>query len=190
MEEHELSEQQSAAVEVADAPPLAGPVEVSDQFWALDRRNIRVDQIAGTIFSCVMLFAGLVTIVVVWFNVGFSTAWFIVAGLLGVGLLMLFAACWFWPPLEYRYQSWRLDQSGLEIRRGVLWRHRVTIPLGRVQHADVSQGPLQRPFGIGTLTVHTAGTQNASIQLEGLAHETAIELRDLIVRQRDDQNVV
>ena len=66
----------------------------------------------------------------------------------------------------------------------------ITVPLGRVQHADVSQGPIQRSFGLGTLIIHTAGTQNSSVVLSGLSQTTAIELRDQIISQKRGNDVV
>jgi hypothetical protein len=54
----------------------------------------------------------------------------------------------------------------------------------------VSQGPLERKFELGTLTIHTAGTENASVAIDGLAHVTAIELRDKLVAQRKSGYVV
>ena len=50
-------------------------------------------------------------------------------------------------------------EDEIEIRRGRLVRVRTIVPFGRVQHIDVAQGPIQRPFGLGTLILHTAGTQ-------------------------------
>lgn len=175
-----------------DAPQsdLRLDVKTSDQFQPLDSRNIRLEQIASLIFSTVMLTGMMIALLVVWLNLGFGLIWYCAAGGAALIVAILFLSAWRWPPLAYRYASWRLDDEGLEIRRGVLWRHQITIPLGRVQHADVSQGPFQRMFELGTLTVHTAGTQNASVELQGLKHETAIGLRDLIVQQRKDQHVV
>jgi membrane protein YdbS with pleckstrin-like domain len=165
-------------------------VEISEQFHPLDPRNVRLEQIASLISSTVLLTGIMIALLIVWINVGSGLLWYGLAGGAALVVTLLFVAAWFWPPLAHRYASWRLDAEGLEIRRGVLWRHQITIPLGRVQHADVSQGPFQRMFELGTLTVHTAGTQNASVDLQGLTHAMAISLRDLIVQQRKDQHVV
>jgi membrane protein YdbS with pleckstrin-like domain len=56
-----------------------------------------------------------------------------------------------------------VDARGLEIRRGVFWRSVVNVPRSRVQHTDVSQGPLERSYGLGTLIVYTAGTDHAQV---------------------------
>lgn len=170
--------------------PQTGTFDVSDQFWSLDQRNVRIGQITSSIFSA-LIFTGLViALIIIWLNIGLGTLLYsLVAGAIAISIF-LFLAAWLWPRTEHRHSSWRLDKEGLEIRRGVFWRHQITIPLGRVQHADVSQGPLQRMFEVGTLTINTAGTQNASVSLEGIAYTTAVELRDCIVAQRKDQHVV
>ena len=80
--------------------------------------------------------------------------------------------------MYHRRLRYRVDESGVRIRRGVLWRKVISIPTSRVQHTDVSQGPLQRRYELATLTVHTAGTQGASIALSGLEHGVAKRLRD------------
>jgi membrane protein YdbS with pleckstrin-like domain len=46
-----------------------------------------------------------------------------------------------------------------------------------VQHTDVSQGPLERRFGLGTLVIYTAGTAHSRVNLEGLDHEVARRIR-------------
>jgi len=82
------------------------------------------------------------------------------------------------PGLKYRHLSWRLSSAGLEIRRGVVFRHRISVPRTRVQHIDVQRGPIERRFGLASLVVHTAGRQDSEIRLEGLAEDTALALRD------------
>ncbi len=166
-----------------------GP-ETPEQFYPLDPRNVRLEQIASLVFSTLALAGVFIALSIVWLNIGFGMLWYCLAAGAFLVVTVLYIAAWFWPPVSHRHAAWRLDAAGLEIRRGVLWQHQITIPLGRVQHADVSQGPFQRMLELGTLTVHTAGTQNASVELQGLTHTMAIQLRDLIVEQRKDQHVV
>ena len=72
-----------------------------------------------------------------------------------------------WPAISYRFASYRLDASGFEIRRGVYWRTITNVPRSRVQHTDVSQGPLERRFGLGTLVIYTAGTHALAGDIAG-----------------------
>ena len=97
-----------------------------------------------------------------------------------------FWATW-WPKVRYQYITYRTDQNGFTIRRGVLWRGVTSIPKARVQHTDVVQGPIQRRYGLSKLVIHTAGTQDASVSLSGLPYDKALPIRDFLIEgdQRD-----
>lgn len=161
-----------------------------DRFLPFDQRNVSVDKIASLIFTGVVSVASIIGLVVLLSSIGLSWIFYLVAGVVSAIVLLLLYLSFAWPKIEHRHRSWRLTQSGLEIRHGVWWKHLQAVPWARVQHADVSQGPLQRIYSIGTLTVHTAGTSNSSVALTGLAHQQAIDLRDQIVRQRSSSDVV
>ena len=159
-------------------------------FRQVDRRYITLSRVTGLIFS-LFVAAGLAfATVAYWMTQEWN--WISWAVTIGAGLLTMFLLITsiVWPALSYKRLHWRLGDFGLEIHRGVLWRHQISIPVARVQHADVSQGPLQRQFGLGTLIVHTAGTQNSSVELDGLAHDFAVQLRDQIVKQKEAVDVV
>ena len=76
-----------------------------------------------------------------------------------------------------------MSEDELHVQRGLWTRERTVVPFGRVQHIDVTQGPLERRFGIGTLILHTAGTRGSAVQLPGLAFEQAGQMRDVIREQ-------
>lgn len=170
------------------APVNASTLEPG--FHRLDPRQITTEFISGAILSLIFSFIGLVAVSATWF--AFDTQWHWYLFCAGVGLVLswLWFMTIFWPRREYNYASWKLDDVGLEIRKGVLWRHRITVPRPRIQHVDVSQGPLQRNFGLAELTIHTAGTQNSSVKLEGLAYPVAIELRDELISNRSVDDAV
>lgn len=96
----------------------------------------------------------------------------------GGGLLV-----WRWPPLSYRHLRFGIDDTGIAIESGVIWRSRIALPRVRIQHTDVSQGPLERRYGIGTLKLYTAGSRYTKIELPGLNHEEAIALRDALLAE-------
>ena len=82
------------------------------------------------------------------------------------------------PMRRYATRGYSLAEERLRVVRGVLFHSDTVVPFGRVQHIDVHQGPLERGFGLATLTVHTAGSHNASVSLPGLAHEDALAMRE------------
>lgn len=90
-----------------------------------------------------------------------------------------------WPPVAWRHTFYRVDADGLEIRRGVYWREVINVPRSRVQHTDVSQGPLERRHGLATLVVYTAGTEHAKVTLPGLEHAIALAIRQHLLPGHD-----
>ena len=73
-----------------------------------------------------------------------------------------------------------MGDDRLSVVRGILFRRDTVVPFGRVQHIDVHQGPIARFFGIASLTLHTAGSHNASVTLPGLEEKIARAMRDEI----------
>jgi len=105
-----------------------------------------------------------------------------------IGIIGLTLA-WLWPPTYYRHLRYGVDATGIVIQRGVLWRSRIALPRVRIQHTDVSQGPLQRRYGIGTLKLYTAGSRHTMIELPGLSHDEAITLRDSLLAESSASGV-
>ena len=84
------------------------------------------------------------------------------------------------PQRIYRRLHYRLTERLLQVVRGWLFHVDTVVPLVRVQHIDVTRGPLEKMFGVATLVVHTAGTHNSIVTLPGLAPERAAQIRDII----------
>lgn len=84
------------------------------------------------------------------------------------------------PMRRHMARGYAMSGDRLRVVRGILFRSDTIVPFGRVQHIDVDQGPLERFFGIATLTLHTAGTHNSSVTLPGLEHGLAMEMREEI----------
>ena len=179
IESVELIEQAGQSVSIIDG-----------QEHSVDPRSVTLDRVVGLgsiLASAVVPFVG--------FTIGWGLGgiparvyFSLLAG--GVVLFVLSLVIGYkWPELHHRHLRYRVDESGVRIRRGVLWRTVISIPTSRVQHTDVSQGPVQRSYGLATLTVHTAGTEGASISLSGLEHGVAKRLRDHLLPDHEPDDV-
>lgn len=162
------------------APAVPTPPSVADGVeHPLDHRAVTLRRVVGWIATGSVSFALLTVITIIllaaspagWVKALLLLAW--VTGTAGLG--------WFlhrWPEVEHRHASYKVDAEGIEIRKGVIWRLVVNVPRSRVQHTDVSQSPLERSHGLGTLVIYTAGTDHAKVNLHGLDHGTALRIRD------------
>lgn len=150
----------------------------------LDPAWIDLQRLTGwivfTIAAPLLLIAALVAVLpltAVWARVLLFAAW----GALAAALACLAYA---WPPAEYRRFRYQVDAWGIVIRSGIVWRKVISVPRSRVQHTDVAQGPLERRYGLATLSIYTAGTEYARIDLPGLPYARALSIRDHLLPGR------
>ena len=118
----------------------------------------------------------------------------LIHGGMGTGLLIVYVliavlCAWLLPPAYYRALRFAIDAHGIVIRRGLIWRSHIALPRVRVQHSDVSQGPLQRRHGVATLKLYTAGSRYTKIELPGLQHDDALALRDALLARGGESRV-
>ena len=147
----------------------------------LDPRVVPLERITGGIFIGMIAFGSLVglTLRMLIGDDPLPGAVRILLPLAWLTLALLGAwHAYRWPKRSYQFTSYRIDEQGMEIRRGVHWRVVINVPRSRVQHIDVSQGPLERRFGLGTLVIYTAGTDHAKVELSGLEHGRALAIRE------------
>lgn len=148
----------------------------------LDPRSVTAGRLGGWTFTIVLLLVVGGSAISALIATGAPLVSWIGAGALALLVFGgLAVASQVGPAVRYRTSWVRLDADGLEHEHGWLWRHHVSVPRSRIQHTDVTQGPYERRFGLATLVVYTAGTEHASIPIEGLSHETALAFRDALL---------
>ena len=84
------------------------------------------------------------------------------------------------PQRIYRQLGYCLTERLLRVVRGWMFHTDTIVPFVRVQHLDVTRGPIEKLFGTATLVVHTAGTHNSIVTVPGLLPDRAAEIRDII----------
>ena len=164
------------------AAPAGGPPEDPAGDQPLDPASVTAARLAGAIGVAAGALSGLVAVLVAVLAtpLGGLRAAVLVAAVVTLAAAAA-AACYQWPAVRYRHTRYRLDAHGVTIRRGVVWRTVTSVPTSRVQHTDVSRGPVERYFDLATLVIHTAGTRDASVALSGLGHRAALALRDRLI---------
>ncbi|WP_240191131.1 PH domain-containing protein [Microbacterium hominis] len=68
---------------------------------------------------------------------------------------------WWLRPLSWRRNGVLLTPDALLLRRGMIWRSLIILPLARLQSVGISQGPLDRARRVANLTGHTVAGQVA-----------------------------
>ena len=120
--------------------------------------------------------------ILVWVLTGLRWVSLIILAVAAVILLVRLAL------IERTWRSWGYveREDDLYITHGVLFRTLVAVPYGRMQLVEVASGPLERAFGLATVTMKTASAEtNATIP--GLAPDEAARLRDRLTELGEAQ---
>jgi membrane protein YdbS with pleckstrin-like domain len=62
-----------------------------------------------------------------------------------------------YPSIEYKQWRYLINKDKIEFSEGIYWIKKVTIPIVRVQHIKIKQGPLNRKFKLADIQIYTAG---------------------------------
>ena len=179
-----------AATPGEEEPPDALDLIRGGALKELDPRSVDAERTVGWIVTAVTSL-GLGGALLLGSLLGWLPGWTLYP-LLAVWVSIVVALCWLssvYPKLQFDHTRYRVTPLGMEIQKGVWWRHGISVPRSRVQHTDVLQGPFMRRFGIAKLIIHTAGTESSTVELEGLSHQVAHEIRDFLIRGRESDGV-
>lgn len=79
-------------------------------------------------------------------------------------------------------KGYALRQKDVSYKSGLIWFSMTSVPFNRIQHCEVSQGPLGRLFELASVKVYTAGGSGSDLSINGLNKERAHRLRDYITK--------
>jgi membrane protein YdbS with pleckstrin-like domain len=86
------------------------------------------------------------------------------------------------PGLAYRRFRYEISDLGLYVARGRLWRRWQVVPHARVQTVDTKAGPLERAFGLVSVSVTTASADGGT-SIPGLDRQVADSLVSELARR-------
>lgn len=153
------------AVELNEIPRIE-----TENFQKLNSEYRSLIIVARFIFIAFLLAAGAIL-----YRVTDLEIWHIYTPLSLFAILSLFLA---W--LGYNKKGYLLREKDISYRTGLIFHHITTVPLVRIQHSEVSQGPLQRLFDLATVKIYTAGGSTSDIAIPGLHPEDAQKIKEYI----------
>jgi putative membrane protein len=154
--------------------PTVAPEPEAEDWRRLDPRMLVVHPIR----EVARLFPVLVGVLIAGSSTGRGGLWGLVgAGVaIGLGLLRWFTT------------TYRVAGGQLQVRRGLLRRQLLNVPLDRVRTVDVSASPLHRVLGLVRLTIGTGLSDrksNDALRLDGLSVADAQRLRDALLHRHE-----
>jgi membrane protein YdbS with pleckstrin-like domain len=170
---------------VTDAPALdqgtytqlrtarsAARLELDGVWHQISPRYVVSQIVQNVIFIAVVVTVGLVAFF------GFEQSWVLIPA--GV-VIVLTLATLIILPRQARAIGYMLRADDIVFRKGILWQRMIAVPYGRMQLVDITQGPLDRAFGVSQLKMVTAAA-TTGVQIPGLTQDAAEALRDTLIQ--------
>lgn len=154
---------------------MSDRLDVAGEWQRVSMRYAAVDAIGSVIGWGII---GVGATVPFWFLFDGDLPWWAWLPLIAAAVLATLGVVF--STLRTRTIGYLERSDDLLVRRGMLFRRFVAVPYGRMQVVDITQGPLERMFGLKALKFVTAAA-SSGIDIPGLPGTTAEELRDRLV---------
>lgn len=107
-----------------------------------------------------------------WVKLVVAGVWLVITGFVFLGTFM-----------GFRRKTFSLRERDLTYRKGWLFHSITTVPFSRVQHCEVSQGPIERALGLASIKIFTAGGSSSDVSIPGLLPERARDMKSFILHR-------
>lgn len=87
----------------------------------------------------------------------------------------------------FSVKAFAIRDKDIIYRSGWIIQRTHTCPFNRIQHSAVTIGPLERQYGLASLVLYTAGSNEADLRVRGLQEATAWELKEWITQKIVDE---
>lgn len=98
---------------------------------------------------------------------------FIANIVVGVIVLLLIINTFIHPSIEYKQWKYIITEDRIEFIHGIYFLTTTIVPIVRIQHVKISQGPINRIFNLADIEIHTAGGVH---EIPGFPKEKAEEI--------------
>lgn len=106
-----------------------------------------------------------------------------------VPLLVAVGFVLYWVPKFYSSIKYVLDDDKITVTKGAWWKTRSFVPFNCITNINIYQGPISRRFGLGKLSIQTAGFSRGGSSGFVRVAETVVfgaknfeEIKDIIIK--------
>jgi membrane protein YdbS with pleckstrin-like domain len=107
---------------------------------------------------------------------------FVVASIVVISIWALSILVWlfvaYWIGSYYSSISYALTEEEIMVDKGVWWKERNIVPYNRVTNIQIMQGPIARHFGLGKISIQTAGFSGAGSSHVGAAEAVLLGIKN------------
>lgn len=111
-----------------------------------------------------------------------------IIGLIAGAWLLLAIGSYWLSHKSFKRKAYAMREKDVLYRTGWIIRQLQICPFNRIQHCSVHAGPLERRYGLASISLFTAGSEGSDLKIPGLTEEKAAAIREFIMHKvRNDE---
>ena len=103
-----------------------------------------------------------------------------------IGMPILVLVSLLYNVINVRMRGFAVRNHDIVFKKGVIWQQVTILPLARVQHMEIHQGPIERKLSLASIKLFSAGGVSADLKISGLTHDDCKNMRQFVQRYRQD----
>lgn len=95
-----------------------------------------------------------------------------------------------WIPRRARFTRYLLRELDVHLQTGYWWRKTTSVAINRIQHLELTQGPIERWLTLNSLVLYTAGGSQSDLKLPGLDAAVAQHIKAQLLNQIAEEDII
>jgi uncharacterized protein len=100
-----------------------------------------------------------------------------------LAVILFFAFMMYAEYRSFKNSGYALRDEDLFFKSGWIWTSMIAIPYKRIQHLEVTQGPISRLFDLANVSVYTAGGSSSDMEIEGIKQDEAESIKAFVLQK-------
>lgn len=96
---------------------------------------------------------------------------------IGIIMLLQILNTFLYPQIEYKQWRYLINNEKFEFIEGIYFINHTIVPIERIQHINITQGPINRRLNLANVTINTAG---GNFDIPNLEKSKAEELSEFL----------
>lgn len=90
------------------------------------------------------------------------------------------------PSIEIKQWRYSITEERIDLIQGIYWTSHVVVPVKKIQYLKITQGLIQKRFGLSTIHIVTAGNEVEIPNIEMEESEQIVENLRIIIERMED----
>lgn len=144
---------------------------------SLDKKGITVMRINAVISGLIILFISIIAATIIYSNIESIAPKTLTIIITSIIVICVLIDIIIFPKVRYNRYKYLVNDERVEVKKGLFLITTSIIQIKRIQKIELSNGPIDRKFGLSNVNIYTAA---GTVDIKFLSNEEAREISDKV----------